>query len=120
MFSSIAYLVIGIIIFFYMLIDELKAFTMPTESRPPKYFDYNIDSIILVLNVLTGVFRITGSLMIMYFIKILNIEKKRYESEKNESLIKTGDCTNRDNIIIIYEENGQDFQKDSNKFVKLV
>ena len=117
--SSIAYLVIGVIIFFYMFIDELKAFTTPTESRPIKYFDYNIDTIILILNLLTGIFRITGSVMIMCFIRILTIEKKRNDSEKNESLIKINDCLNKDSSITFDDENLQDFKKDSNKFVKV-
>ena len=75
--SAIAYLVIGVILFCYMLIDQLKAFHSSVESRPINYFKYNIDTIIIVLNILTGMFRIAGSVIIMFFITILKIEKKR-------------------------------------------
>lgn len=75
--SAIAYLVIGVILFCYLLIDQLKAFHSSGESRPKNYFIYKIDSVLILLNIMTGIFRITGSIMIMFFITILKIEKKR-------------------------------------------
>ena len=107
MFSAIAYLVIGVIIFFYMFIDELKSFRTPTEARPPNYFEYHIDTIIIVLNVMTGILRITGSVMIIFFITILKIEKKRNESEKNEGLIKIQEEPFRDSILVLNETNSK-------------
>ena len=75
--SSIAYLVIGVILFCYLLIDQLKAFHTAVDSRPINYFKYNIDTCVIFLNIMTGILRITGSVMIMFFITILKIEKKR-------------------------------------------
>lgn len=118
MISSIAYLVIGVIIFFYMLIDELKSYRTPTEARPPSYFEDHIDSIIIILNVLTGFLRIIGSIMIMFFNTILKIEKKRNESEKNESLMKIGDEYNKENILILNDTNSVDVKRDNNKDIK--
>jgi hypothetical protein len=83
--SAIAYLVIGVIIFCYMLIDELAALHVSTESRPIAFFKYNIDTVIIILNILSGILRILGSVIIMFFITILKIEKKR--SKKNILII---------------------------------
>jgi len=88
-----------------MFIDELKSFSTPTEARPPNYFEYHIDTIIIVLNVMTGILRITGSVMIIFFITILKIEKKRNESEKNESLMKIQEEPMRDSIYVLNETN---------------
>ena len=80
--SAIAYLVIGVIIFCYMLIDELAALHISTDSRPIDYFKYKIGSVIIILNVLSGILRISGSIIIMLFITILKIEKKRSKNLK--------------------------------------
>jgi hypothetical protein len=118
MISSIAYLVIGVVIFFYMLIDQLKSYSTPTEARPPSYFDDHIDTIIIISNILTGFLRITGSIMIMFFITILKIEKKRNESEKNESLMKISEEFNKDNTLILNDSSTIEVKRDSIKEVK--
>ncbi len=54
---------------------------------------------------MTGILRITGSVMIIFFITILKIEKKRNESEKNEGLIKIQEEPLRDSILVLNETN---------------
>jgi hypothetical protein len=80
---SIAYLVIGVILFCYLLIDQLRAFHTAVEARPILYYEYKIDSVIIILNVITGIVRITGSITILFFITILKIEIKR-SKKKNK------------------------------------
>jgi len=77
MISAIAYLVIGVILFCYLLIDQLKGYHSSTDPRPISYYKNNIDTVIIVCNILSGMFRITGSVTIIFYITILQIEKKR-------------------------------------------
>jgi hypothetical protein len=67
---SIAYLVIGVIIFCYMLIEELQNAHTAIDARPESYFIYCIEDIIIILNILCGICRITGSIMIIILITI--------------------------------------------------
>lgn len=73
--GSIAYLVIGLVLFCYMLIDELQNNAL--EARPKLFFEYHISDILILLNALTGVFRIVGGILLLKYIGILKIERKR-------------------------------------------
>ncbi len=81
------YLAIGVVLFCYLLIDELKALSNPQEARPKNYFIYNISTIIILLNIFTAFFRIIGGIMIFVYTTILKIVKKREEYEREERLI---------------------------------
>ncbi len=80
---AIAYLVVGVIIFCYMLIEELQNVHTAIDPRPTSYFDYNIGDIIIILNVVCGISRITGSIMIIFLITIIKIIRKRSDVEGN-------------------------------------
>ena len=75
--SSIAYLVIGVVLFCYLLIDQVKDFHSSENSRPIDFFEDNINIWIIVLNAMTGLFRILGGVMLMIFIHTLKKEKRR-------------------------------------------
>ncbi len=79
--SSIAYLVIGVVLFCYLLIDQVKDFHGSVNSRPISFFEDNINVWIIVLNILTGLFRIVGGIMIIIFIHTLQKEKRRCKSK---------------------------------------
>jgi hypothetical protein len=98
-----------------MLIDQLKAYHTSTDSRPINYFEYNIEIVIIILNILSGILRISGSVIIMMFITTLKIEKKRSkffyffnfflaQAEKEESFIKMNDSF-KENLILNVNDN---------------
>jgi len=80
-------LAFGVVLFCYLLIYELKALSNPQEARPKNYFIYNIETIIIFLNIFTAFFRIIGGIMIFLYITILKIVKKREEYEIEERLM---------------------------------
>jgi hypothetical protein len=101
-----------VVVFCYLLIEELQDFDdngSSIPSRPINYYKYHINSVIIVLNVLAGIARITGSIIIMFYLTILKIIRKRKELEVQESLINNemeagvGSCATGDfnNVINI-------------------
>jgi hypothetical protein len=101
---AIAYLVIGVILFCYMLIEELQNVHTAIDPRPITYFDYYIKEIIIILNILCGISRITGSVMIILLITLIKTIRKRKDEEAEGALI-----TENTNILIVNssEENNR-------------
>ncbi len=87
-----------------MLIEELQNVHTAIDPRPPTYWDYFINKIIIVLNVLCGISRITGSIMIIFLITLIKTIRKRNEEEAEGALI-----TDNSNILIVNspEENNK-------------
>jgi len=72
MINSIIYFILGLLLFIYLLIEELKYY--PKESMsvivPPRkkgYYANGVYNIVLIFNVCTGVVRLIGSGLLFYY-----------------------------------------------------
>lgn len=73
-FSSFAYLVLGLFVLIYFTINHLS---MSQEIRPSSYIKYHIRDIVLACDISLGVVRIAGCVLIHFIYRFLRIEDKR-------------------------------------------
>lgn len=79
--GGIMYFVLGVIVFLYIFIVENAQ--AASESRPIEYWDYKIDSWMKALYIISGIFLIVASIMILLCGKYLyDIQKITMEEEK--------------------------------------
>jgi len=86
MINAIVYFILGLLLFIYLLIEEIKYY--PSESMtvimPPKkrgYYDNEIYMVVLILNVCSGVSRILGSIVLFVYrlqLRTLEMRSKLY------------------------------------------
>ena len=82
MINSIIYFILGLLLFIYLLIEELRYY--PTDDMtvivPPKkrgYYDKGIYNVVLILNVCSGVIRITGSVFLFLFrLRLIKLQQR--------------------------------------------
>ncbi len=77
----------SILLFCYLLIHELKSLSNPAELRPTDYYKYHIYTILIILNVISIVFRITAGFGIFLYLNVVKLLTKRKQLEKQERLI---------------------------------
>jgi hypothetical protein len=87
---------LSILLFCYLLITEFKSLSNPAECRPTDYYKYNISTIIIILNLLSIVFRITAGFGIFAYLNVIKVLRKRKENENQVRLILE---ENNDNTI---------------------
>lgn len=78
--NALIYLICGLSLFFYLIIKEMKLTVRDSmepisDSKPEIYYSVFL-KIIIGFNIISGVFRLLGSIFILIFIKMLNKMKK--------------------------------------------
>lgn len=71
-FMWAAYLILGLLIFCYLLINSLKEEQEATIARPLAYYQYHLNTLALFLIIATAVLRLAGSALIFFFALFLN------------------------------------------------
>lgn len=105
LFVILVYLVIGIVVFCYLLIEELRSLNKLNEPRPDEYYSNHIGTMIIILNISTGVFKIASSVVMICYLSILKIEKRRMTSESNHvNFINQNDNEKRESMLKLEEE----------------
>lgn len=74
--GAIVYLLVGVISFCYIVMEQLKSFPLSIEARPIAYYTNDIGSLLAILNVLTGITRTSAGVMILFYIVTLKFENK--------------------------------------------
>jgi hypothetical protein len=85
--NAIVYLVFGLVLFFYLIINEITinssssdSEVKPADTKSPIYYTVFIN-VIISLTIVSGIFRLLGSIFMLILVKIMkkiDLSKKHY------------------------------------------